>query len=174
MCLGILCALYLYGRKRESIVSLVRMHTNAGRLSQRLVGIMENFGIGLTILNDGRNIAIVVPLTVLIWMVEIISIEMVLLAFALKLSPFASVVVAVMIGLGTMIPSSPGYLGVYEGFGILALVPFGVGKEIALAFSLILHCVILTVTSCIGVVYFMREFASVREGTVKLWPVRAE
>lgn len=172
--LGTLVILYIYGRKRDSIVGLLRAHTNASPFSERLLRMMENFGIGLTILNDGRNIIVAVPLTVLIWVFEIVSINMVLLAFGLKLSFFAGVFIAVMIGLGTMIPASPGYMGVYEWFGMLALVPFGVAKDLALAFSLTLHLVVLAVTSSIGFVCFIKEFGSLREGAVRLWPIRAE
>ncbi len=103
-----------------------------------------------------------------------VSINLVLLAFGMKLPLFAALCVAVIIGVGTMIPASPGYIGVYEGLGILALAPFGVEKEVALGFALVLHGIVLTVTTSIGFVCLMREFGSVREGAVRLWPVGAK
>jgi hypothetical protein len=53
-------------------------------------------------------------------------------------------------------------------------MPFGVEKDVALGFSLILHFLILAITTSIGSVCFMKEFGSIREGAVKLWPVFAK
>ena len=53
--LGTLYVLYIYGRKRESILGLVRSYADASPLSERVIRRMENFGIGLAILNDASN-----------------------------------------------------------------------------------------------------------------------
>jgi uncharacterized membrane protein YbhN (UPF0104 family) len=95
---------------------------------------------------------------------------MVFLAFPLNLSFLAAAFVAVMVGLGMLLPAPPGNIGVFEGFTILALLPFGVEKETALSFSLILHSLELVITTSIGFVCFIREVGSVRTVAVRLWP----
>jgi hypothetical protein len=56
-------------------------------------------------------------------------------------------VVSGILGLGLMIPAAPGYIGTYEFFSVAALSLFGVEKENAFAFTLLLHgWVFLTVT----------------------------
>lgn len=86
---------------------------------------------------------------------------------------FCPAFVAVMIGLGTIIPSSPNYIGECEALGILALAPFGVEKEVSLGFYLILRFVIFSVATAVGFLCFVREFGSLKEGTVKLLPIQA-
>jgi glycosyltransferase 2 family protein len=168
--LAIVGILYIYGLRRGSLVTLVRSYRKYGRLSEKLASLIENFGEGLAVLRNFRNIAIVVLLSLLIWVLIFAAIHMVLLAFSLTLPLFSAAIVAVMLGLGMMIPSSPASIGVYEGFGMLALVSLGVEKNLALSFSLVLHAVELIVTMSIGFVCFIREISAFNGGGVKLWP----
>jgi hypothetical protein len=51
----------------------------------------------------------------------------------------AIVVVIVITSLGMLVPSSPGYIGVFEYLTTVALAPFGVPKEQALAYAIVYH-----------------------------------
>lgn len=62
-------------------------------------------------------------------------------AFGLALPVQAAVMVTVFTAFGKIIPSSPGAIGTYHYLVILVLGPFGVGKETALAYALVLHAV---------------------------------
>jgi uncharacterized protein (TIRG00374 family) len=125
-------------------------------------------------MGDSKTVFIVLGLSVIIWSLVIASIDMVLLSFSLELSLFASIFVAVMVGLGMLLPAPPGNIGVYEGFAILALVPFGVDREAALSFSLVLHFVELAITTSIGFVCLVREVGFARVGIMRLWPSAAK
>jgi len=76
-----------------------------------------------------------------------------------------------VIGLGTMVPSSPGYLGTYEFFAINALGLLGVTGTMALSFAFVSHAVTLLGASLIGALCFAFqriEFASVLNPGMKL------
>lgn len=135
---------------------------------------IDNFGLGLTALNEFRNMLAIVTLSLLIWLTMIGSISMVLIAFPFKVPFLAGAFVTVMLGLGMLLPAPPGNIGVYEAFAIMALLPFGVEREVALSFSLVLHFVELAMTTSIGLVCFVREVGSVESAVIRLWPDQAK
>ena len=59
--------------------------------------------------------------------------------------------------LGGAIPSTPGYLGVYEAAGVLALTTFGVAESQALAATLLLHGIVYILGSGFGLIALSRE-----------------
>ncbi len=59
--------------------------------------------------------------------------------------------------LGGAIPSTPGYLGVYEAAGVLALSIFGVPESQALATTLLLHGIVYILGSGFGLIALMSE-----------------
>jgi glycosyltransferase 2 family protein len=172
--IGALVVLYLYRQKANVIIARLGAWQRNSRLSEKLTAIMENFVVGLDVLGNCKTVVIVLVLSVVIWAVVIASIDMVLLSFSLDLSLFASVFVAVMVGLGMLLPAPPGNIGVYQGFAILALVPFGVDREAALSFSLVLHFLELAITTSIGFVCFVREIGFGGYGMIRLWPSAAK
>jgi uncharacterized membrane protein YbhN (UPF0104 family) len=68
----------------------------------------------------------------------------------------------VMINLGIMVPSAPGYVGTQEFFGKSALGVFGVNAESALALVIVSHAVQYALVTGLGVVFFAREQLSPR------------
>ena len=53
----------------------------------------------------------------------------------------------VIVNFGILVPSSPGYFGVFQGMTILALMLYGVNKELALSISILIHfCQYIPVT----------------------------
>jgi len=53
----------------------------------------------------------------------------------------AAFVVTIVLQLGTSVPSTPGKIGVFQYLAVLALVPFGVAREPALTYGVLLHIV---------------------------------
>ena len=65
----------------------------------------------------------------------------VLRALAVDVPVGAAFVVMVVLQLGTSVPSTPGKIGIFQYLTVLALAPFGVAREPALAYGVILHVV---------------------------------
>ena len=59
--------------------------------------------------------------------------------------------------LGIAVPSSPGFIGVFEAAGVLALSVFDVPRADALASSLLIHGIVYIVGSTFGAIALMRE-----------------
>jgi hypothetical protein len=79
--------------------------------------------------------------TVLAWMCSALCAYIVSLSFHLHLSFACGVLVVVAVGLGMILPSPPGAVGVFEGAALIALKAFGVPHSSALPYALVLHAV---------------------------------
>jgi glycosyltransferase 2 family protein len=167
--LGVALLLYLCRHQKQGIVSFLRASAKGNRIGEQVAGFVDNFGLGLDVLTNIKSIVVALLLSILIWTMVLSATVMVFLAFPLNLSFLAAAFVAVMVGLGMLLPAPPGNIGVYEGFTILALLPFGVAKETALTFSLILHSLELVITTSVGFACFIKEVGSTRAVTVSLW-----
>ena len=53
----------------------------------------------------------------------------------------AAFVVLIVLQVGTSVPSTPGKIGVFQYLAVLALAPFGVARELALTYGVLLHVV---------------------------------
>lgn len=79
--------------------------------------------------------------TIAAWLLTALCAYFVTVAFHLHL-PFASgILVAVAIGAGMILPSSPAAVGVFEGAALIALTAYGVPHSSALPAALVLHLV---------------------------------
>lgn len=70
-----------------------------------------------------------------------LSYWLVMLAFDLGLSPVAGLFALIAVGLAMILPSSPAAAGVFEAATIVALLPYGVPKSLALSYALVIHAV---------------------------------
>ncbi len=71
-------------------------------------------------------------------------------ALGVSLSPLAVVMLTTTINLGTAIPSSPGFVGTYQWLTIATLEPYGITRDTAFAYSLLLHALMLVPATVIG------------------------
>jgi uncharacterized protein (TIRG00374 family) len=90
------------------------------------------------------------------WMAWIVIGYVTFLAFGLKLPFLAAIFLMVVLNFGLMIPSSPGGLGVFEFMVILALTPYGVGKETALGVAFFYHIIPYLVNVLLGWIFAMQ------------------
>ena len=63
----------------------------------------------------------------------------------------------VMVNLGIMIPSAPGYVGTFQFFAVSALAVFDVPRETGLALAVVSHLMQYALVTLIGLYFFGRE-----------------
>jgi uncharacterized protein (TIRG00374 family) len=78
-------------------------------------------------------------LSVVVWGCAILAVWCCLVAFRLSLPPMASLMVIVLVSLGSMIPSAPAFLGTLQYACVVALGVYGIDRANALAFSAVYH-----------------------------------
>lgn len=112
---------------------------SAGRLAER---VLNSFLEGLAVLRHRGDSLAAFGLTVLAWSAESAAYFFVLRAFGIALPGTAAVMLMAIVNLGIMIPSSPGYIGPFEFFGVGTLLLFGVPKSVSLPAVLVIHTLV--------------------------------
>ncbi len=116
------------------------------RLAQAGSSFIEGVSSALRTRHLGRFIG----LTALVWLLELLLVAVLARGFGVQIGALGLLFVMLIIALGTMVPSSPGYLGTFELFGITALGLLGVAGGGALGFVVAYHATVLFGASLIG------------------------
>jgi glycosyltransferase 2 family protein len=100
----------------------------------------------------GRLGLALIALSLLSWFGSVAVAWCVSQAFAMTVPVTAMAFAVVVVALGMVIPSSPGYIGVFHYLATFALAPFGVPKDVALSFALVWHALNYIELSVVGLV----------------------
>ncbi|MHB1005784.1 MAG: lysylphosphatidylglycerol synthase transmembrane domain-containing protein [Chloroflexota bacterium] len=159
---GGFAAVVILGRYRERVVPLIDRYARLllkGR-GAFVADQADHLLRGTDALANGRNAAAVVLLCLLIWVVSVVQTYTVMLAFALPVPVSAAVLLVVVNALGMVVPSSPGYVGVFHYLTVLTLGVYGIDPSLALSYAIVLHLVTFLPLSLFGLVFMGRESLS--------------
>jgi uncharacterized protein (TIRG00374 family) len=156
---GLAVVLVAFARQRERGLALLHRLARLAPFVDResvwhLVGSLLD---GLEILRYWRAAGQLLLGSVLIWLLALIQFHSVILAFDLQVPVAATVFIMCVTALGMTVPSSPGYIGVWEYIIVLGLSIFGVDKSHALSYALVLHFSVYATTTLMGVFSLWRE-----------------
>lgn len=127
------------------------------RVENPITALLTNFIDGLQFLSAGKQQLIVIIYSLFVWILEGFMYYCVVNSFHLTLPIYAAFFLLVIVNLGLIFPSAPGYIGTYQFFTILALKVFGIDRNIALPFSIVLHVLQYFPVTLLGLIYFNRE-----------------
>ncbi len=137
------------------------------RLGGRVRSALESFRSGLLILKSPRQLVQATALTVLMWACITFVIWMCIRSARLPetapVPPSASLVLLVVIAIGVMIPSGPGFVGTMQAASVLGLAVVGFHhKDQALSFSILYHATQWFPVVAVGLIFLFRENLSLR------------
>jgi len=95
--------------------------------------------------------------SLIVWIISALTNYLVFLALKLAIPFWASLLLLVVLQVGTAVPSSPGRIGVFQYLAILTLSIFTIDKNVALGYSIILYLVIYVPIVLIGGYCLWRE-----------------
>lgn len=96
-------------------------------------------------------------LSLIVWIISALTNYLVFLALGLALPFWASLLLLVVLQVGTAVPSSPGRIGIFQYLVILTLSIFALDKNVALSYSIVLYLVIYVPIVLIGGYCLWRE-----------------
>ena len=119
-------------------------------LRLKLVAILEQGLRGLRAFHDARRLFEFLGLTVLIWSLDAVGtvIGGAALGFHIPLSVAFLLIAA--LGLGSALPSTPGYVGIYQFVAVTVLTPFGFSRTDAIAYILVAQALMYVVIGIWG------------------------
>ena len=132
------------------------------RLADRGTTLLGNFSSGADVLHRPAGFLSVVALSAGVWLAAGMGTLAWVTAFHLDVPWYAGFFVLVMVNLGSAIPSSPGYIGVYHYLAMLALSLWTPDRNAALAYAIGTHALNMLANVGLGSFYLAREGVSLR------------
>jgi len=132
-------------------------------LATRMVTIIDRFSRGLDVIKHPARLLVVFLMSIAAWVVTGFATYVWLQAFNLELPWFAGIFVLVVVNLGSAIPSSPGYVGVYHYLAVLALSVWGIERSPALAYAIGTHALNMMANVGLGAFFLAKEGVSWRD-----------
>lgn len=133
------------------------------RVKEIVKTIVVKFSRGLEFMIDLKMLSNVSLQTLLVWLCLGVSNYFVFLAFDFDLSLEASFFLLVVVSVSILVPSSPGFVGVYHAGTVFTLSQYGIGREDALSFALVLHAAQYIPVTLMGFYFLKKEHLSLKQ-----------
>jgi uncharacterized protein (TIRG00374 family) len=111
---------------------------------------------GLAVAGRPRTVTVAVGWSLLAWGATVVAFAAAGQAVGVELTWGQAALLAAGVSLATAIPAGPGYLGTFELAAVQVAAVFGVGADPAVALAVLVHAVILVLTSLGGAVALLR------------------
>jgi uncharacterized protein (TIRG00374 family) len=121
------------------------------------------FSKGLLFLKDWRHTVWVSGHTMFLWLCMGISNIFIFFAFGFDLPVYASYVLLIVVSISILIPSSPGFIGVYHAGVVFTLSRFGIDTTNAVSCALVLHAAQFFPITLMGFYYLKKEHLSLKQ-----------
>ena len=129
-------------------------------ICNKLIAALEQINIGLRTFHDPTRVLGFFSLTMVIWFSDAAATLVGMRALGLTTTLAIALLLITGLGLGSALPSTPGYVGIYQFVAISVLVPFGFSKTNAIAYILLaqaLQYVLISFWGLIGIAKSRRK-----------------
>jgi uncharacterized protein (TIRG00374 family) len=147
----------MFPKPAERLITTVINKIVPAHIREKTLGIVLRFMSGLESLRSPADALMVFITTVIIWLFETGKYWFVMHAFDFEVSFFTLMLMNGIVNLATTIPSAPGYIGTFDAPGIAVLAAYGVPREMATAYTLVLHAALWFPITILGAYYYLRQ-----------------
>jgi len=129
-------------------------------LQARLIGLMEQGLRGLRAFHDAGRLFAFIAIAVLIWIIDASGTVIGGAALGLQIPMPVAFLLIAGLGLGSALPSTPGYIGIYQFVTVSVMTPFGFSQADAIAYILVsqaLMYLVIGVFGALGLVRYRRS-----------------
>jgi len=133
------------------------------KLAERIMLVLRNFSSGADVFRRPASVIGVVLLSASMWMLVGLATLVWIKGFRLEVPWFGGFFVLVMVNLGSALPSSPGYIGVYHYLAVLALSLWVPDRNAALAYAIGTHALNMLANVGLGAFFLTREGVSLKD-----------
>jgi uncharacterized protein (TIRG00374 family) len=121
----------------DLVERLLRRIPMPAGLRDRLLELAAQILLGLRTFHSPKRLAGFVFWTVVVWSLDCVTVVVGAHALGLDLPFRVALLLLAGLGLGSALPSTPGYVGIYQFVTVSVLTPFGVSHDGALAYSFV-------------------------------------
>lgn len=138
-------------------------------IRDKLIRVLEQIHIGLRTFHDWQRLSAFVAITLVIWMLDAIATLIGMHALGLSTTLPIALLLITGLGLGSALPSTPGYVGIYQFVAVSVLTPFGFSRTNAIAYILLAQALQYVLITFWGLIALARSRGiSLRTNTVEL------
>ena len=153
---GLLAIATLPRMERLWFKLLVAMPLPKG-LHEKFEHLLREMLSGIGSFHDAGRATRFIALTIAVWCVDAFGTTIGAKAIGLEISlPVAFLLIAAL-GLGSALPSTPGYVGIYQFVAVTVLTPYGFSRTDAIAYILFAQAVLYAVVGFWGVIGFSQH-----------------
>jgi len=126
-------------------------------LTDKLIGIMLQVLMGIRAFHDARRLAIFLALTGVIWTCDSFTAVIGMRALGMNMSLEVAFLLITGLALGSAVPSTPGYVGIYQFVAVKMLPPFGFTNAQAIAYIVLFQGLQFATTAFWGLLSLTRN-----------------
>lgn len=126
------------------------------RFSEAIVRLVDHGVGGLAVLTDGRRFALVLWWAVVHWLVHALALAIGFGAVGIDVPWSAALFLQGVLTIGVAVPSSPGFVGVFETSAMLGLGVYGVPRDLAVSWAIGYHLLSFIPITLMGAYWFTR------------------
>jgi len=163
-------ALFILVLFKKSAIKLINyLITKAPqKLHEPLGKIAHTFIDGLQILQNARESFAILIASLCAWICEFTAFYFLAVGMGIAPSPltlWSAALLMAIVNLGILIPNAPGGIGLFEFIGVALLLPFGIGKEMALCFMILVHLLVFIPITLLGAYFYTHEHLNINKMT---------
>jgi glycosyltransferase 2 family protein len=133
------------------------------KLGQKINEVRSSFLAGLETLRSSKHLLVVLLLSILSWVAQATMVYILILAFGFKISIWGAVIITTVVTIMMIIVLSPVNIGTFQAATRAALLPFGIIKSEALAFSFLLHIAVYIPPIILGAFFSFKEGLTLKQ-----------
>jgi glycosyltransferase 2 family protein len=126
-------------------------------IRDKLIKILEQINIGLRTFHDWQRLFGFITITMVIWMLDAFATLIGMHALGLNTTLAVALLLITGLGLGSALPSTPGYVGIYQFVAVTVLTPFGFSRTNAIAYILLAQALQYVLTAFWGLIALTRS-----------------
>lgn len=140
-----------------------RLNFLSSRAVDFVVSVIQKFALGLQFMRRLADGLSVMLQTALIWIFLGLSNYFVFLVFDLSVPLETSFATLAIVSIAILLPSSPGFIGVYHAAVIFTLNQYGVDKETAVACAIVMHAAQYVAVTLFGLYHLWSSQLTIRD-----------
>ncbi len=138
----------------------------SSRAVKRLEDSIEHIASGVRAFHDPARFSLFMMFTVAIWGLDAYGITLLARALGMQMSMAVALLLIVGLSVGSALPSTPGYIGIFQFVAVTVLMPFHFTRSAAIAFILVAQAGGLFVTAVLGAIGLL-QYRKLREAEAK-------
>ncbi len=163
LALAVFLALAIRPKRMSRVYAWLVDRIVPARFRPRVHGLFDRFVEGLQSLRSPRDLALILLSSTLIWLTETTKYWFVMHAFPFHVPFYVLMLMTAVVNLFTTLPSTPGYVGTFDAPGIAILTAYGVAKEVATGYTLVLHVALWLPITALGALFMLLEHVGWRD-----------